>query len=70
MFVSRDFKHGCVNIVTLALRKKCPYSELFCSVFSPNAGKYGQNNSKYGHFLHSVRLRRGRIDRLTVEPTS
>ena len=28
--------------------------------FSPNSGKYGknadQNNSEYGHFLHSVRL--------------
>ena len=23
------------------LREKCPYSELFWSVFSPNAGKYG-----------------------------
>ena len=23
------------------LRKKCPYSELFWSVFSPNVGKYG-----------------------------
>ena len=25
----------------LTLREKCPYSELFWSVFSPNAGKYG-----------------------------
>ena len=25
----------------LALREKCPYSEFFWSVFSPNAGKYG-----------------------------
>ena len=24
----------------LTLRKKCPYSEFFWSVFSPNAGKY------------------------------
>ena len=23
-----------------ALREKCPYSELFSSVFSPNVGKY------------------------------
>ena len=23
------------------LREKCPYSEFFWSVFSPNAGKYG-----------------------------
>ena len=27
--------------VTVILRKKCPYSEFFWSVFSPNAGKYG-----------------------------
>ena len=27
------------NYPTSALRKKCPYSELFWSVFSPNAGK-------------------------------
>ena len=27
-----------------------PYSELFWSAFSPNAG---QNNSEYGHFLRS-----------------
>ena len=25
---------------TCILREKCPYSELFCSVFRPNAGKY------------------------------
>ena len=29
------------NEKTFTLRKKGPYSELFCSVFSPNAGKYG-----------------------------
>ena len=29
------------KITTLPLRKKCPCSELFCSAFSPNAGKYG-----------------------------
>ena len=26
---------------SLPLRKKCPYSELFWFVFSPNAEKYG-----------------------------
>ena len=39
--------------------QKCPYSELFWSLFSPNAGKYGKNvdqkNSEYGHFLCIVR---------------
>ena len=28
-------------IQRLALREKCPYSELFWSAFSPNAGKFG-----------------------------
>ena len=52
------------------LCKKCPYSELLCSVFSCIQTEYreiqsispysvqmrenaDQNNSKYGHFLHS-----------------
>ena len=43
----------------VALRKKCPYSELFWSAFSrirtfwmrENAD---QNNSEYGHFSRSV----------------
>ena len=47
------------------LREKCPYSELFWSVFSRIRTEYGeiysvrmqentdQNNSEYGHFLHS-----------------
>ena len=36
-----------------SLREKCPYSELFWSVFSRmwNAGNTDQNNSEYGHFL-------------------
>ena len=32
---------GCSNILQGSLRKKCPYSELFWSIFSPNEGKYG-----------------------------
>ena len=36
------------------MRKKCPYSEFFWSIFSPNAGKYGQSNSEYGHFSRSA----------------
>ena len=42
----------------LKLRKKCPYSELFWSVFSPNAGKYGPENSEHGHILYSDFLKR------------
>ena len=85
IFVTLSFIYSLIECIYLilkrrsySLRKKCPYSELFCpyfprifmhsdsvqrdtshlSVFSWNAGKCGknvdQNNSKYGHFLHSV----------------
>ena len=45
-----------------SLRKKCPYSELFWSVFFPHSvrirtecgKKTDQNNSEYGHFSRSV----------------
>ena len=47
--------------VWVSLREKCPYSELFWSVFSRIWTEYGemrenvdQNNSEYGHFLCSV----------------
>ena len=59
-----------LHILTVTLRKKRPYSELFWSAFprlfpafglnteSPNTRKCGknadQNNSKYGHFLRAV----------------
>ena len=33
-----------------------PYSELLWSVFSPNVGKYGPENTEYGHFFHAVVL--------------
>ena len=45
------------------MRKKCPYSELFWSIFSLIRTEYvetvrmrentDQNNFEYGHFLHS-----------------
>ena len=39
----------------ITLRKKCLYSELFRSVFSRIGWEItDQNNSEYGHFLHSV----------------
>ena len=44
------------------MRKKCPYSELFWSVFSRIRTEYGEmrrdtdeNNSEYEHFLHIVK---------------
>ena len=48
----------------LTLRKKCPYSGFFWSVFSRNISPYSvrmrenknQKNSEYGHFLRSVRI--------------
>ena len=55
---------------SISQREKCPYSELFWSVFSRIRTEYrispysarmrentDQNNSKYGHFLRSVSLR-------------
>ena len=32
------------------MRENSPFSEFFWSVFSPNAKKYGPENSKYEHF--------------------
>ena len=40
-----------IKICTLS--ENCPHSELFWSVFSPNGGKNGPDNSEYGHFLCS-----------------
>ena len=45
--------------IQYTLRKKCPYSELFWSLFSRIRIEYGiwespdQNNSEYGHFSRS-----------------
>ena len=51
-----DAQEFLVKNTSLTLRKNCPYSELFWSVFSPNVGKNAdQNNSEYGHFSRSVR---------------
>ena len=39
---------------TCTLREKCPYLQLFWSVFSIRMWENtDQNNSEYGHFLHS-----------------
>ena len=35
------------------LRKKCPYSELFCSYSVRMLENKDQNNFKYGQFLHN-----------------
>ena len=44
----------CINIsLSPKLRKECPYSELFWSVFSPNAGKYGPKTPNTNIF-HAV----------------
>ena len=39
------------EIIKVGLHNKCLYSELFWSVFNPNARKSGQ---EYGHFLRRV----------------
>ena len=40
-----------VPIRSLFSRMRNEYEEIVSLVFSSNAGKYGQNNSEYGHFL-------------------
>ena len=51
----------CIFKGAQPLRKKCPYSELFWSAFFPHMGKQrknaDQNNSEYGHFLHSEHVK-------------
>ena len=63
-------KNNSLFIWSSALRKTCPYSELFCSVFPRIRTEYeeircispsvimqenaGQKNSEPGHFLRSV----------------
>ena len=37
-----------------SLRKKCPYSELFCLYSVRLQENKDQNNSEYGHLLRSV----------------
>ena len=39
-----------------ALRKKCPYSEFFWSVFTPNAEKYGQAKLRIWTFFTVVQV--------------
>ena len=73
IYLLSDFRLYFVHYF-LTLRDKCPYSELFWSVFSCIRTEYGeilhispypvrmrentdQNNSEYGHFLRSVKVR-------------
>ena len=64
--MSMDCFLNC-DYMRIALRKKCPYLELFLCVFSRIRTEYGeipysiwmrenvdQNNSEYGHFSRSV----------------
>ena len=41
-----------LRFLRITLRKKCPYSELFWSVFSPNPGKYGPGLKKLAFLVH------------------
>ena len=50
MFFSLGTCEKVLFVMSLTLREKYPYSELFRSVFSPDAGKYGPDSSEYGHF--------------------
>ena len=38
----------------LALREKCPNTEFFLSVFSPNVGEYGPEKTPYLDTFHTV----------------
>ena len=41
-------------ILGIPLCKKCPYSDLFWSVFPAFGLNTDQNNFEYGHFSHTV----------------
>ena len=43
---------------TFALREKCPYSEFFWSVFSPNTGKYRPEKFRIRTLFKQCRIRR------------
>ena len=48
----------CVDPIILhLLRKKCPYSKFFWSVFSPNAQKYGPENLRIWTLFAQRRFR-------------
>ena len=57
--------------MSVRLRKKCPHSELFLSLFFRIRTLYSvrmrentdQNNSKYGYILRSIRLLNNPINR-------
>ena len=64
MAFQRCWKESCLFYQDDPLRKKCPYSELFWSIFCRIQTEYGEysvrmrenavhNNSEYGHFLRS-----------------
>ena len=42
--------------ILLTLREKCPYSEFFWSVFSPNVGKYGPEKTPNTKTFHAVEI--------------
>ena len=76
--VMREIYLGEFDRVTL--REKCPYSELFWSTFFPHVFPLGliagmqknadQNNSKYGHFLRSMKSTRGDLRGKHFQDTS
>ena len=50
IFFSFKFFLGKTCSENLTLRQKCPNTEFFWSVFSPNTGQYGPENIPYLNF--------------------
>ena len=42
--------------LTLSLRKKCPYSELFWSAYFPNFSAFGLNRKYFSNIMKIVSL--------------
>ena len=54
---TREFSSSILdiaNIVTLPLREKCPNTEFLWSVFTPNTGKYGPEETPYLDTFYAV----------------
>ena len=46
--------HPQVMLPPNAVREKCPNTDFFWSVFSPNTGKYGPEKTPYLDTFHAV----------------
>ena len=44
------------EMIRISLRKKCPNTEFFLVIFSPNTGKYGPEKTLYLNTFYAVRF--------------